>query len=293
MKTKILFVINPTSGTQNKVDFAALISQSAAELEFDFRIYKTTGKDDRNEVRKLLDQYEPETVIAVGGDGTIGMVASEIINTDTKLGVIPNGSANGMAYNLNIPNDFKQALHINLTGSYKPIDAIEINKKYYCLHLSDIGLNARIVKRFEREGSKGMLGYAKHLFKEMFSPKSTFSFVVQSNRFRKHSRAEMLVVANAQSYGTGVKINPTGKLDDGWFEIVAIKPYPWWFLFTFIYSGFRGTLNRRRFVTVWKVKNAVIRMKHDQDFQIDGEVVDDAKMVEVKILPNALMIIHN
>jgi diacylglycerol kinase (ATP) len=67
---------------------------------------------------------------------------------------------------LNLPSDFNEALQNIIEGSVVLLDVLCINEKKYCLHLSDIGLDARIVRNFEKEGKRGMRGYMKQMLRE-------------------------------------------------------------------------------------------------------------------------------
>lgn len=289
---RILFVINPKSGNNRSVDYEAGISQFAGAEGFEYTIYKTTGENDSTRIRSLLAEYQPEKVIAIGGDGTFNMVAIELIGKKIPLGIVPGGSANGLAFNLNIPNGFSDALETNIKAPSVPMDVIRVNEKYFCFHLSDLGINARIVKRFEKENTRGMVGYGKQLFKELFSAKSFFSYNIKIAGEETRSKAEMIVIANAHSYGTGVKINPESSINDGKLEVVVIKPYPWWFVFNFIFAGFTGNLHRMEYVKVYKAEKAQITLDKDQDFQIDGEVIGKTKKIKLEVIPRAISVIQ-
>lgn len=291
--SNILFVINPTSGAGEQIDFEPIIKRHSELYGFKYNIYYTSGSDDSRKLKDNIVEFEPEMVIAVGGDGTINLVAGLIISTDVILGIIPTGSANGLAFNLNIPNNFEYALKINLEAQLKTIDALLINNEHYCFHLSDLGLNARVVKRFEKEGSKGLVGYGKQLFKELWARKTYFSYSLKTDNETKKSKAEMLVITNAHSFGTGVKINPTGDLSDGLFEIIVIKPYPWWFFFTFIITGFSGHLDKMQSVNVFKANRAEINLKKSQEFQIDGEIKGKTNSLKIELLRNSLKVVYN
>jgi len=290
--TKILFVINPKSGTGKNMDYESDIKRHSKDYGFKYMIFYTTGNDDSEKLKEHIHVFGPKTVIAVGGDGTINLVGSLLVGTDIILGIIPTGSANGLAFNLNIPTNFQAALDVNLAAHVKSIDAILINGEDFCFHLSDLGLNARIVKRFEDEGDSGLMGYGKQLFKELFSPKSYFSFTLKTVNGTKKSKAEMLVIANASSFGTGVKINPEGDLSDGFFEVVVIKPYPWWFFFTTIITGFTGTLHKMQYVDVYKTGLAEIELTQNEEFQVDGEIKNKTNKVKMKIVKQALKVVY-
>lgn len=292
VKKRILFVINPKSGRQTLNDADSIISRHAANKSFDYTIYRTTGEADQKAIRRLLAEFNPDTVLAAGGDGTVNLVATELIGREISLGILPAGSANGLAYNLQIPEDLEEALLKNLEMEARGMDVIKMNDRYYCLHLADIGLNARIVKRFEKEGSKGMSGYGKQLFRELFGGKTSFSFSIEMPGHRRRKmKAEMVVIANAKAFGTGAMINPTGKMNDGKFEIIIIRPYPWWFVFIFIYAAFSGHLHKMKYVRVFSSSGATIQLKEKQDFQADGEVIPDIDEIRMEIIPEALRMI--
>jgi len=289
----IIFVINPSSGTGEVVGYEPIIKRHSDLHAFKYMIYYTSGTGDSEKLKNHIDEFKPEMLIAVGGDGTINLVASLITGTQMILGIIPSGSANGLAFNLKIPTNFEYALKINLEAQIKSIDAIKINNEHYCFHLSDLGLNARVVKRFEKEGSKGLLGYGKQLFKELLTKKTYFSYSLKTDNETKKSKAEMLVITNAHSFGTGVRINPAGELSDGLFEIVVIKPYPWWFVFTFIIAGFSGHLDKMQSVNIFKTRIAEIKLEESQEFQIDGEIKGKTDSVKVELLRNSLNVVYN
>ena len=291
-KLRLLFVVNPKSGSAYTVNYRGIISEFSEKEDFEWEILETSGKDDPENIRKNIETFHPDSVIAVGGDGTVNMVAVELLGKDINLGIIPSGSANGLAFNLGIPVNFRRALNFNLTSEAGPMDVIKINDCHFCLHLSDVGINARIVKRFEKEGSKGMFGYGKQLFKELREGKTYFtSYIEAPGQRRKKMNAEMIVIANAKSFGTGAMINPTGQINDGQFEIIIIRPYPWWFVFTFTYTAFTGNLHKMKYVKIFSVSEAKITLPQKQECQVDGEIIPEADLLKVEIVPGALKVI--
>jgi len=241
--------------------------------------------------RSYIIEYTPETVVAVGGDGTVNLVARELTGTGINLGIVPIVSANGLAYNLGIPENISAAIDIIMEAPAGPPDVISINEKYYCFHLSDVGINARIVKRFEEEGSKGLLGYAKQLFKELFEGKTSFSFLIKLPGKRPEKlKAEMLVIANAKRYGTSAIINPTGEYNDGRFEIIVIKPYPWWFVINLFYAFLTGSLDKMKYIRIFSVSEAFVDLMKPQEFQVDGEIVPEVSSLKIQVMPEALRV---
>jgi len=279
------------SGNALTDDYLSIISEAAEKFNFQWKVFETSGEGDPNKIRSQINDFEPQKVIAAGGDGTVNMVAVELLGTGIELGIIPSGSANGLAYNLGIPENFRRALIFNLKNPANPMDVIKINDRFYCLHLSDVGINARIVKRFEKEGSKGLIGYGKQLFKELMEGKTYFPFYIEiPGQRRRKMKTEMLVIANAKSFGTGAIINPTGIIDDGKFEIVIIRPYPWWFVFTFIFAAFTGSLHRMKYVKVYSTNKATISLPEPHECQVDGEVIPKTTSLKIEIMHHAVKV---
>ncbi len=287
---KILFIANPTSRIIDKEGARNEISRLSREFRFAWDIYYTEKQDHDLKIREKINEYKPGLVVAIGGDGTINPVATALIGSHMELGIIPAGSANGLAYNLGIPSGFNEAIDLILNEGAKPLDAIIINNRHYCYHLSDIGINARIVKRFEQEGSKGLIGYGKQMIKELLSKRDIFSFTIKMPGGKKRFRAELLAIANARYFGTGAVINPAGRFDDGRFEIIVIKPYPWWAIFYLIRMFLFGSIEDRRFVRILSATETEISFDKKQDLQADGEIIRDVGRLQIRIIPSAVKV---
>ncbi len=302
-RPEYLFVVNPISGGNDKSTFYQFIEEEFENDEAAYELYITSGTDDEYKLKKLYKKLKPDVVVAVGGDGTLLLVAKITRNTSSKIGLMPFGSANGMSRELGIPkisertlslipsDRFMQCWKIIQQGNTKDVDLLQINKNHYSLHLSDIGLNAKIVKRFEKEKIRGYFGYARLFFKE-FKQKTKISYQLTANGKRYRGRAYMIVIANATMYGTGAVINPVGKYNDGNFEICIIKEIKLIGLLRSLFRIFRKNLQYRKdLVKIISCKNATIELKQPETLQVDGEVVGEIKKADIKIIPGALRII--
>ncbi len=287
---KILFIVNPVSGKTDKKEIEEIIREFAVQYKFNWKTHFTEKQATGDKIQKQIIEFKPELIIVAGGDGTINIVGNLLLNNPVEMGILPAGSANGLAYNLSIPRDFREALQKALEAQAKPFDVIRINRKYLCLHLGDVGINAQAVKRFEKKKSKGIMGYGKHMIKELWSKKQVFSFYLSTEGHKKKYTAEMLVLANAKAYGTGVTINQDGKTDDGKFEVIIIKSYPWWNLFQLIRLLFIGNGHRFDFIKVISTTKVEIKFGTPQDLQVDGEVIESISAIEAEIIPSALNI---
>ncbi len=290
---RILFVVKPSTDGGH-IETSAIIKSRSKELGYNFEIFETTGKDvDRIQIMILLDKYKPDVSVAVGGDGTVNLLATQLIkakNKDIKFGVIPMGSANGFAYNMGVPLNAEKALSMIMDGRTKNIDVLKVNDKY-SIHLCDLGINARVVKRFEKEGAHGFWGYGKQVFAELWTNNPTIHYELTANGSKTASKAEMIVATNMCCYGTGANINPTGNMQDGMFETIILKPYPWWMIFSLIVSSFVGKLHKMKNIKIMASSKVQFKFSRPIDLNIDGEIDDNVKYLHLEVLPAALKVI--
>ncbi len=287
-RLKILFVINPKSGHGGEKKFENFISERSESVVFDYQSILMTG-DDSQHISDTIIEYKPDLVAAAGGDGTINLMAGLLADTGIPLAIIPLGSANGMAKELHIPNKIESALDILITGKAQAIDLIKINEKV-CIHLADVGLNARVVKRFESDVKRGIMTYAKYLFREMFLLKKyTFNIFYEGKTIRR--KGVSMTFANASRYGTGAVINPKGILDDGKFELVIIKPFPRIELLSITWKMFMNKLHTSDYVEIISCEKARVQSSRKTTLQVDGEVLGKVKEIVIECMHKALLVI--
>lgn len=282
---KILFVINPGSG-EGELSFPALIREHFKSSEVDAVLYELPKKCAPSQLKSIIEEAGADRVAAVGGDGTLKLVAECLIGTNTPIAIIPAGSANGMAKELGIPLEAEEALDIAYKGNPKKIHAVKVNGEL-CIHLADIGFNAYIVKKFSSLDRRGMWGYTKAAWSALWNHrKMDVEFAIEGKTIR--SEAAMVVIANATMYGTGLKINPEGKLDDGLFEIVLVKKYS---VMEILKMRFTKMALNPKNIELFQTTKLKIKTKHKAHFQVDGEYLGKVNQVEAELIPAGISIV--
>ncbi|MBC7826946.1 MAG: diacylglycerol kinase family lipid kinase [Chitinophagaceae bacterium] len=281
---KILFALNPVSGGKSNQNWEVSIREYFKDLQHTIEIFMLGGENDGESLQHYINTIRPDRVVAVGGDGTVQMAAKQLLGSGIPLGILPAGSANGMAKELDIPNTPVEALDIVVNGMIRAADVIRINKSEICLHLSDIGLNAKLIKYFEQSNWRGKLGYARVLFKAL-RRKRTMRVLIDLNGEKVERDAFMIVLANASKYGTGAVINPKGNLYDGLFEVVIIRKFSIGEIFKMFIEFL--PLNPRK-TEIIPATSVVINTYSNAHFQIDGEYLGKVKQVEASIVPGQL-----
>jgi len=178
----------------------------------------------------------------------------------------------------------EDSLDIIVNGMVKCCDVIKINENDISLHLSDFGLNARLIKYFDESPLRGMWGYARMIFKVLWNKKLMNAHILAEN-LDLETNAYMVVVANASKYGTGAVINPEGNIGDGLFEIVIVRKLS-------LSQLVRMFLSYKNFnpkkVEVFQAKTVTITTRRKTHFQVDGEYKGKIDKVTATIIPSQL-----
>jgi len=286
VKKTVIMIVNPISGDVDKVAFTEAAKAFADKENLELILYETTGNDDISKIKALYETHKPERILVAGGDGTIKEVAEALEHHDVIIGILPAGSANGLSVDLNLPDTLEENLKIAFHNNYMEMDMICINGKK-SLHLSDLGLNAQLVKNYENSSTRGMIGYALQAITTLSEQEEPFTATITANNQTIECVARMIVIANSQKYGTGVTINPTGVMNDGKFEIVILKNLDLLVFGKIISGNMPADTDDVEIISTNKAK---ISLNSAVSFQIDGEYIGQEKELDVYILPGQMKV---
>lgn len=168
MTRKIIYLINPISGTGGKSSLQELIIRKTRGQNIDFNILPTNAEGEYDFLLPFIEKQKVTDIIICGGDGTVNAVAAALMGITVRLGIIPMGSGNGLAFAARIPKAPEKALDIIFAGRASPIDGFTINDHFSCM-LCGVGFDARVAHEFARQKRRGLQTYIrvslKHFFK--------------------------------------------------------------------------------------------------------------------------------
>ncbi len=218
-KTLRTYVVqNPVSGQVEADVVREQIVRVMEEHQIPYEIYETTGREKMHEVVKAAIDKGFEQVVAVGGDGTISGVASGLVNTGIPMVILPSGTVNALARELQIPIGIQQAADWWVTNrQVRKIDVMQIGDRYFLLNVS-VGVSASIMKEAKREeiNKMGVLAYWRGVLKRR-SELPAYRFQVAIDGAITYMRATELFIANSGSL-LGLKafqLDPQADLDTG------------------------------------------------------------------------------
>ncbi len=282
---QLLFIINPGSGNTS-VNWSGQIDTFFSGLPHHIEKYVLTRGCTVNSIKDKISKSKPDRVIAVGGDGTVKLVAECILHSTIVMGIIPAGSANGLAKELGIPTDVQAAINHVLKNETRQIHLIKING-HLCVHLSDIGFNASVIKIFEARKQRGMWGYIKAAWRVLWRH-SVMQATIKTDKNTIRREAAMIVLANATRYGSGAVINPAGRLDDDLFEIVIIRKVSFAEIFKMMVT--HQPYNKTK-TELYQSRSVQLQSRKKVHFQIDGEYMGKINRIEAVIIQKALYVI--
>ena len=133
MSRRILYFINPVSGTGRKDLLVKLIEEKTSSQNIPFEILPTNAEGDYFFLKEKIENEGITDIVVCGGDGTVSQVASVLLEEAINIGIIPMGSGNGLAFAAKIPKKIDKALDIIFTGKASYIDSFYINSNFSCM----------------------------------------------------------------------------------------------------------------------------------------------------------------
>ena len=221
MQQKIVYFINPISGTKDKAAAIKIIENRTTLQNIPFEILHTNPEGNYYFLKEKIDKEQITDIVVCGGDGTISQVAACLIDEDVNIGIIPMGSGNGLAFAAKIPKDIDKALDIIFTGKAGYIDSFFINDIFSCM-LCGLGFDAQVAHDFAKETSRGIGTYIKKTF-ENFIVAKPFAFEIISQGKSFAADAFFISIANSNQFGNKITIAPKASLNDGLLDIVLVK----------------------------------------------------------------------
>ena len=288
---KLLFIVNPISGGVDKEPFLKEAVALCLNYGIEYEIFKTTGVNDHEEALKILHKTKPDKVISVGGDGTTLFTSVLLLETNYAMGIIPLGSANGMATELFVnPVPIEAFKDIIMSNIVKGLDILLINNEHYTLHIGDVGINASIVHAYEQDKNRGMATYAKYFIEEL-KKMQPFKVTVKTDEETVSTQVFMSAICNSRKYGTGVPLNVVGNPMDGKFEIVLSEEINLSSLLKAGLSSFDDKYFDNTSSRVLMTSKAELIFDQPRLLQLDGEVIDKFESISVELLPGAVNLI--
>jgi diacylglycerol kinase (ATP) len=286
---KILFIINPASGTSGKDRIEAVIRDRACQQGVSCNIVYTSEPGHATILSREAAAGGTDVVVAVGGDGTVNETARGIIGTECILGIIPTGSGNGLARHLKIPRNTSKALDIILAGNVIKIDTATLGDQEF-LSMAGVGYDAHVARKFAKSGRRGFISYFRIVSKEYakYKPRK-YTLVIDGKKITR--KAFMISFANSNQFGNNASVAPRASLEDGLIDVCIVRKIPMVRLPFIIPLLFVKKFDKTVYIEIIQAREVHVKRKKGKAIHLDGEPHQIGSEFDIRIHPSSLNII--
>ena len=293
----LLYIINPISGTRNKVSVQEVVEQQTKTAGIAYTIQHSVPGGDYAFLFPLIAEKQVTDVIIAAGDGTVNQVINALKGFNLPFGILPLGSGNGLAFSAGIPKNIEKALEVIFRGNSLQTDAFLVNGAFACM-LCGIGFDAQVALDFAHAPTRGLNTYIQKTVAHFFSAKP-YPFQITTSGGVLEKEAFFISVANSNQFGNNFTIAPKASLTDGLLDIViATKQSKLSMLVQTIRQV--GGFNQLVQEELAKVEAGILYFQTDAltisnssnaPMHIDGDPVPTATQVEIRVIKHCFRLI--
>lgn len=252
--------------------------------------FSQSAEDGALKVKRAVESGV-DTVLIVGGDGTVNSLGRELVGTGVELGVIPTGSGNGFARHFEMPLSAPRAIAALSRARPSRVDVGIANTRPFFVTCS-MAWDAAVVRSFEKSAIRGIVPYVFAGMNEFLRYRPQ-GMEIEIDGKEKLELPDPIVftVANLTQFGAGARIAPHARGDDGKLELVAALRQDVPKLMLHFGRLFDGTIKKTPHVVFRSFKKLVVQRKKAAPIQVDGELVKEPARVEIRVVPKALTVL--
>lgn len=285
LRVKTSFIVNPRSGRAS----AALAEVRAFAAVHEATVALTTHPRHASELTAQALAAGCELIVAVGGDGTLNEVASELIGREVTFGLVPCGSGNGLGRHLGIHGSVTRALHILRTGRPRLIDT-GLADGHPFFTVAGLGFEAEVAARFNQLTARGFWRYLSTAARTLREHPAQSCWIEHAGT-RQQVTAFTLAVANTDQYGNNARIAPGARIDDGLLDLTIVPRLTALNAAPLLARLFAGSLNKVRGVQRFRGTQFIVERRTPGLIHTDGETHLAGTRVEFTIRPASLRVL--
>jgi len=286
---RILFIANPISGSGAAKRLPQVIKElpeyDTIDYDIEFTICAGHG---RQLVQEAIKSQKYTHIVAVGGDGTVNEVGTELYGSDIVFAIVSLGSGNGFARHLGYSVCMKKALLQVLTKEYAQVDMLEING-VMSLNVSGVGYDAEVAHEFNRFRIRGVFSYIYAGVKLWFRYSSKEYKIVYDGQEVKET-CFILSFANSSQYGNNASIAPHASLRDGRMDICLLRRPPFCKVIMFLLYFMNGNIDKLSYFRDIQCEEAIVE-GDIQHVHIDGEAMFMKSPLHLKVHKGVLKVV--
>jgi YegS/Rv2252/BmrU family lipid kinase len=292
---RLAVILNPAK-LEDVGQFRSIVTAMAAEAGWSRPTWHyTTVEDPGTGMAEEAAVGGADLVLVCGGDGTVREVCAELAGTGIPIGIIPAGTGNLLARNLDIPLYIRAAIDVALNGQDRAIDLVEVSgddmEDTHFMVMAGMGLDAAMIEGVNEQlkSKVGWVAYAFSAVKALMSPVLRMEISVDDGEFTAH-RARTVVVGNVGFLQAGMPLLPDAAIDDGLLDVVLL--YPKRFV-SWLPLAFRVLARRPRTdetIARMRGRTVTIRAASPTPRQLDGDPLGAGKELRMTCLHGRVLV---
>lgn len=288
-RTKVRFIINPTSGTKSRKDVEALIREHLNQDKYVHDIVYTERAGHAPDLAREAANQGVAIVVAVGGDGTVNEVARGLLHTEAALAILPKGSGNGLARHLGIPMGLDGALRVINKANITTIDSGQINGHPF-FTTAGIGFDAYISSVFAGNKKRGLQTYVELVMKEVLNYKH-LPVIASINGNTLDTDCFVMAFANAAQYGNNAYIAPNADIQDGLLDVCLVRRLDLIKALNLSYCMLTKQLANADSAEYFQTDRVNVQAEEEMMYHADGDYLGKAQTFEVSMVPQSLRVL--
>jgi YegS/Rv2252/BmrU family lipid kinase len=292
-RVKIEVIINASSGAGSSLEVQQRIAGAFKAIGVDARISLAGNGVELAKLAQSAARSDADRVVAGGGDGTISSVAAAIIDSDKTLGVLPFGTMNHFAKDLDIPLDLEAAVETIVTGHAARVDVGDVNGRIF-LNNSSLGLYPRIIRERDKQQRLGWGKWPAYIWAalEVLRRYPFLEIRLGVDGKELTGRTPFVFVGNNVYEMERLNIGSRACLDKGELSLYTTNRTGRLGLIRLAGSALLGRLRQERDFLAFTTKDIWIGTKHKRvRVALDGEVIIMEPPLHYRIRPGALRVL--